>query len=179
MALSGYVLECAGANCPGGISNLWLIEAADIDQAVGDRNTGFALDTTGIYDDVALQLGAVWANYGFQDYTGEFRQNSAINANGCGSTVTQEIEITFPCSTVEVRNVIEEIKASACCGLVAIVEKFDGSRWVVGYLDKQRVKFLSSTEASGKALSDSQATVLILQCIAIENAYEYTGTITV
>lgn len=179
MALTGFVLSCENANCPGGIRNLWLIEPADIDQSVGDRNTGFTLDTAGIYDAVTLNGAAVWSNYGFQDYTGEFRQNGAINANGCGSTVTQEIEITFPCSTVEVRNVIEEIKAAACCGLVAIVEKTDGSSWVVGYLNKQRLKFLSSTETSGKALSDPQATVLIMQCIAIENAYEYTGTIVV
>lgn len=178
MALTaGLTISCATANCVGGVKTLYLANESDIDTTVGTN--GFTAGTTGIFTAVTMDALKVFYEFGFQDYTGEFRQNAAPTENGCSQVITQEIEVTFPCNTVEVRNALEEIFSSVCCGVVGIIELFDGTMWTIGYLDKRHLKLLSTTGTSGKALSDSQNTVLVLQAITTELAKKFTGTVPV
>lgn len=175
MALTaGLTLSCTTANCVGGLAKLWLANSQDIDTTVGTQ--GFTAGTTGIYTGVTMQPLKYFWEFEYQDFTGEFRENAAPTENGCAQVVTQELEVTFPCNTVDQRNALQEIFSAVCCGLVAIVEKFDGTKWVIGELDKRHLKLLSTTGTSGKALSDSQQTVLVLQAITTELASKFTGT---
>jgi hypothetical protein len=170
MALTeGLVISCSTNNCVGGISNLYLANESDV--------VSWTPGTTGVYTAVVMDGGALFYEFGFQDFTGEFRENGAPTENGCAQVITQEIEATFPCNTVAVRNALEELFSSVCCGVIAIVKKFDGTMWVVGELDKRHLKFLSSTGTSGKALSDSQQTTLVLQALTTELAHQFTGTV--
>lgn len=168
---AGLTLVCADLNCPGGMSKLYLANKDDV--------TSFTAGGTGEYTAVTMNGLAVFFEFDFQDFTGEFRENSAINENGCGFTVTDEVEVTFPCHTLEVRNSIEEMFSASCCGMIAIVELFDGSLWVIGELDKRHVKVQSTTGTTGKAISDSSNTVLLLQCITTQLAYKFTGVVPV
>lgn len=178
MALTmGLTLSCSTSNCVGGLKKLWLANSQDIDTSVGTE--GFTTGATGIYTAVTMQPLKYFWEFEYQDFTGEFRENAAPTENGCAQVVTQEIDVTFQCNTVEVRNALEEIFSSVCCGLVAIVEKFDGTKWVVGELDKRHLKLLNTTGTTGKALSDSQQTVLVLQAITTELAHKFTGTVIV
>jgi len=178
MALTaGYSISCATNNCVGGISNIWLANKDDLDTTVGVG--GFTAGTTGIFTAMTMLATKVFYEFGFQDFTGEFRENAAPTENGCAQAITQEIEFTFPCNTVEARNAIEQIFSAVCCGLVAVIEKFDGSLWAIGYLDKRHLKLLSTTGTSGKAITDSQQTTIVLQAITTELARQFTGTVDV
>jgi len=178
MALTaGYTISCATANCTGGVKTLYFTNKDDIDTTVGTE--GFTPGATGIFTAVTMDALKVFFDYDFQDFTGEFRENAAPTENGCAQVVTQELEFTFPCNTVEGRNALEQIFSAVCCGMVAIVEMFDGTSWAVGYLDKRHLKLLSTTGTSGKALSDSKQTTIVLQCITTELAHKFTGTVPV
>jgi len=179
MALTaGYLVSCDTANCVGGFKKLWLANKDDIDQTVGYLDSGFTL-AGGVFTTVTMVGLAVFFEFEGQDFTLEFRESAAPTENGCAQVITQEIEMTFPCNTTALRTALQELFSSVCCGVVAIIEKFDGSFWTIGYLDKRHLKLLSTTGTSGKALSDSQNTVLVLQALTTELATEFTGTVPV
>lgn len=179
MALTaGYLVSCTTSNCVGGVKSIYLANQDDLDTTVGYELSGFTL-AAGVFTTVTMDLGKVFYRFEGQDFTLEFRENAAPTPNGCGQVVTQELELTFPCNTTALRTALDEIFSSVCCGVVAIVEKFDGTFWAVGYLDKRHLKLLSTTATSGKALADAQNTVLVLQAITTELSTEFTGTVPV
>lgn len=179
MALTaGFIPSCLTASCVGGVKSIYLANADDIDTSVGYLLSGFTL-AADVFTTVTMVGLGVFYKFEGQDFTLEFRENAAPTANGCGQSITQELELTFPCNTTELRTALQEIFSSVCCGVVAIVEKFDGTFWAVGYLSKRQLKLLSTTGTSGKALADAQNTVLVLQAITTELATEFTGTVPV
>jgi len=174
---AGFGITCATSNCPAGIARVYLANKDDIDTTVGIG--GFTAGTTGIFTAVTMNGADTFFEFDFQDYTAEVREEPTPNANGCGYSWQQQLEMTFPCWTVEARNALDELVNSSCCGLVAIVERFDGSSWAFGYLEKRHLKVLSAPAVTGKAITDSQSMVLTFQAITTEPMRSFTGTVPV
>lgn len=170
---AGYTFTCSTQDCVGGVAKLWVVDK--------DKVASWTPGTTGIYSAAVMTNPGVdvFFEFEFQDFTGEFRQTSAPNEGNCGYTVTQEIEATFQCQDVLVRNALEELMSSSCCGMVAVIELFDGTKWTVGELSKRHLKVLSTTGTTGKALADSSNVVLVLQAITTELAHKFTGSVPV
>jgi hypothetical protein len=179
---AGYAFNCTTGACASGIRAIYLANAQDLDRSVGYQNSGFTETApgSGIFNAVTMDSGTdyFW-KYEFQDFTGELRENAEPAEGNCTYQVSQEIELTIPCKSAALRNRLEELKSQSCCGIVAIVENMAGQMFAVGYLDKRHLKVLSTTATSGKALTDANNVVIILQALTTEYMHIFTGTIPV
>lgn len=172
---AGYTVDCANGACTAGVKSITIVNAQDLDTTVGSN--GFTAGATGIFTAVTLLGGATGYEFKGTKFTAEFRENGQIGENPCAYSVTQEVEMTFPCNDVELRNALEELKGQNCCGMVIFIEFYSGVPKVIGYIDELTAVMQTSTATSGKALTDSKQTVVTFQCITTEYAKNYTGTL--
>jgi hypothetical protein len=178
---SGYAFNCTAGACNSGLRAIWLANAQDIDTAAGYLNSGFTetAPNSGIFNAVAMDTGKYFWKYDFQDFTGEFRENSEAAEGNCTYQITQELELTIPCKSASLRNRLQELTGASCCGIVAIIELMSGQRLALGYLDKRHLKVLNTTATTGKALLDANNVVIVLQALTTEFAQFFTGTVPV
>jgi hypothetical protein len=174
---TGYSVDCTNGSCSGGITKIYLANKQDIDTSVGTQ--GFTVGGTGEFTAVTMQALKVFFEVTPTRFTGEFREEGAANDNPCNYAFTQEVEFTISCNDLDARNFIDELKNQNCCGIVAIVERTDGTLWTIGYLTNQFMIMQTSSATSGKALTDSNQTVITLQAIAAEPAKIFTGVVPV
>lgn len=178
---SGYAFNCATGACASGLASIYLANANDIDTSAGYQNSGFTetAPASGIFNAVAMKTLKYFWEYQFQDFTGEWRENAEPAEGNCTFQITQELEFTIPCKSAAFRNVLQDLNDASCCGIVAIAELMTGQRVVLGYLKKRHMKVLSTTGTSGKALTDANNVVIVLQALTTEYHHFFTGTIPV
>jgi len=122
---------------------------------------------------------AVFFKHEFERFTAEHREE--FNGENGSASWQEQIEMLFPKRTQTKRNQIQAIAET--CGLVAIVEDFNGIKWVVGYDETQKIEgyleLQTNTSQSGKGLNDNNSDTIVLQAQAAEKARTFTGTVPV
>jgi len=170
MALTGYTRVCGLQS--GGGKKLYLAEVASV--------TCMTV-TSGVYTAITMNGVAVFKQYEFEPDSFEVKENSTIE-NG-SLKVTHEIEFYLKKMSDTSRTVVSEIATASACGLIAIAEDNNGTKWVVGYSEnhgKLRPLTLSSAEvATGKKLNDAAGTTLKLTSEDNENMHTVTTSIPV
>jgi len=69
------------------------------------------------------------------------------------------------------------------CGLIAIVKDGNGNQWTSGYSEvallERPMRISSDTSATGKAFTDSNASIVMLSSVDGEKSRVFTGTVPV
>lgn len=156
----------------GGGKKLYLVDKADV--------TSFTLTSTQ-YTAVTMVSGKVFKEYQFLDDSFEWKEDSNRNADSGTTTVMDSIECFFQGQNNALRNSIEEIIASSTCGMIAIVEDNNDTKWVIGYGERSKRAMKMSTGASttGKKQDDLMGTTITLTVNTLEKARIFTGTVPV
>lgn len=146
MALTGYTRTC-GLQSGGGMK-IWLTEVASLT----------SMTVTGdVYTAITMEGANVFVLHEFEPDSFELKETTTIE-NG-SIKVTHEIEFFLKKLDDTARVAIEEIVLASACGLVAIVEDNNATKWVVGYNEthgKLRPLSVSTVEGlTGKNLSDA------------------------
>lgn len=166
---SGRTKVCQAVS--GGVKTIWLADAVNV--------TSFTLGTTE-YNAVVMELTEVFYKFEFDQDTGEFRENSEQSDNG-GIITTQELEFFFKGLSQADRDILEDIIESSTCGIIAIVEDQDGTKWVLGYSEKQLkerpLEVASIASLTGKLFSDAKGSTTILSATTNELARTFDGVV--
>jgi len=173
---TGLSRECTPRS--GGVKAIWFANAIDIAEA------GFATNGAGEYNAVTMESSKVFYKYEFEKDTAEVREN-VVRENG-STKATHEVELFIAKLNKTNRNAIAQIIDASNCGIIAIVEDSNGTKWVLGYSESFRTKgerrtLALSSDASlgGKALTDLSGSTIILMSEDTEKARIYTGSIPV
>lgn len=157
----------------GGVKNVWLASAQDVDT--------FTL-TGSLYSAVTMLGGAVFYKFEFRQDRAEARENTTIAENG-SKEVLQELEMFFTGQSQAQRDALEGVYNCMGCGTIAIIEFSNGLKWVYGYseaqLKERALDEVESTGATGQALSDDSGETVILRGQTTEKARTYTGAVPV
>ena len=155
----------------GGVKTIYLADAINV--------TSFTLGTTE-YTDVVMEATEIFYKFDFDQDTAEFRENSERSDNG-GAITTQELEFFFKGMSQVDRDHIEDIIESSTCGIIAIIEDQDGTKWVLGYSEKQlkerALEMASVATLTGKLFSDAKGSTIILNATTNELARTFGGTV--
>lgn len=150
----------------GGLNSIWLMDEADLTSFTLTGEAYSAYTTTGSF-----------YKFEFAQDLAEFRETGARENNSYQNT--QEVEFAFTGLTQTDRDHIADIIDSSTCGIVAIVKDSDGVKWVVGYSENQGkerpLKLTSDTTLTGKGMTDSKGSTLVLSTTTNEKARTYTG----
>ena len=170
MALTGYVRTCGLQS--GGGKKLYLIEAPDL--------TSFTKNVSGEdYTTCTPATGKVFKQYEFDPDSFEIKEDVAIENNCMKVTHTLEFYIAKMSDTG--RTAVNEIALASACGLVAVAEDNNGTKWVIGYsqnMAKLRpLELASSAGATGKKLTDANGYTLKLVSEDNEEMRTFTGTV--
>lgn len=169
MALTGYTKTCGGLQS-GGVKNLWLVEVADL--------TSFTFSTPA-YSAATMESGKVFKNYQFDPDTMELKEDIAFE-NNC-MKVTHSVEFYLAKMSAASRLAVEEIALASSCGLVAIVEDNNGTKWVLGYSQnhlKLRPLLLKDAKGTtGKKLTDASGWTVTLENENNEQMRAFSGTV--
>lgn len=154
----------------GGGKTLWLIDVADL--------TSFTLSTN-LYS--AMTVTGVFKKYEFSLDSFEIRES--IARENKSHKVTHAIEFYLDKLNQLHQDALIEIMASSNCGMVAVAEDNNLTKWVVGYnenfLKGRPLELLTGESSSGKLLGDLNGTVVTLQGEDDQPMKTYTGSVTV
>jgi hypothetical protein len=172
MPLLGYNPACGSRS--GSINRIWLALATEV--------TSLALETgKKNYDTITMESTNVFKDYKFEKNTAELRfsdvrENGSFKSDGV-------LELMLAKLTQESRDSIQELADNSNCGLIAIVEDANGTKWVVGYTEKhgkaRPLELRTNEGTTGKGLTDTNGDVLTLGCDAGEKFRTFTGTVPV
>lgn len=173
MALaSGLTLSCSTGRA-GGISELYLISAADL------TSMTLSSGSTSNFGTITLGSGKVWYKHEFEEDMAEFRET--VEGTKGSYIVTQEIEVYFPAIDATNRLAIQNLMDESRCGVVALVKDSNATVWVVGYssaFGKERpVRLISDNTTTNKALNETAGSTIVLQAISRTKACTTTATI--
>lgn len=167
---AGLSLTCSDKS--GGVKKLWLANADDV--------TSFTLSTND-YSAVTMVSSKVFYLHEFEQDTAELREN--VERPNNATQVTHQIEIFIPKLNSTNRKAIQDLIDTSACGMIAIVETSDGTKFVVGYSEgficERPLKVLSDTTTTGKGLTDLTGSTIVLQSIDNAKARVFTGTVPV
>lgn len=154
MSLAGYTRSCALQS--GGMKKLYAAIVADV--------TSFTFSTPA-YSAATMESGKVFVEYQFEPDSFELKENVTIE-NRCKKVVhTIEFNILKMSSTS--RAALQELIDASDCGVIAIVEDNNGTKWVVGYsenhLKTRALELKSGVLTSGKKLTDMNGTTIVLE----------------
>jgi len=177
MIISGFTKSCSARS--GGIKNIWLTNRKDL------ASTGFTL-TGSDYTAVTMVTSKLFYLFEFDQDTAEFKSAGEITDNSIKVTHTLEFYLGLIDSTM--RDSMQDILEVSTCGMVAIVEDNNGTKWVFGYSENhptnvneqgRPLKAKTIELGSGKAFTDKTGSTLVLECINNEEPRVFTGTIPV
>jgi hypothetical protein len=156
----------------GGGKKLYLIDKADI--------TSFTL-SGGIYTVCTPASGKVFKEYAFFDDSFDWKEDSNRNTESGSTKITNTLEMMFQGKNNTLRLAIEEMIASSTCGMIAIVEDNNDTKWVIGYGERSKRALKMSTGAGsiGKLQDDMVGTTITLTNDTLELARVFTGTVPV
>lgn len=167
---TGYTATCDNQKAPGGISELYIIDAQDIDTI--DITT-----TPGQVDAITLAVGAAgWQKVDFKRLSASYTET----ANGVApDTVWEQIlSVTIPRRNLTLRNFIEEV-AGCGCGIAAYWVETTGERWMSGFLANQEFLLNENVGASGQALTDPNNETIGLQAFSSRKAFTVNAAVTI
>ena len=174
---SGFLKNCA-LNA-GGLKNVWLANRKDIAAA------GFTL-SSGEYTAVTMESSAVFYKFEFDEDTAEFRPAGAFENNT--ALVNSEIEFALSGMSTLMMTSMQELLEVSACGMVGIAEDSNGVKWVIGYSESfptnvdtqgRPLKARTIEATSGKALSDTNMSTVILGSNNTSFPLVFTGTVPV
>jgi len=168
MSLAGYTRSCALQS--GGMKKLYAAIVADV--------TSFTFSTPA-YSAATMESGKVFVEYQFEPDSFELKENVTIE-NRCKKVVhTLEFNILKMSSTS--RAALQELVDASDCGVIAIVEDNNATKWVVGYsenhLKARALELKSGVLTSGKKLTDMNGTTITLESEDIDLMRVFTGTV--
>lgn len=171
MALTtGIAAVCQAWN--GGGEKLYLADKADV--------TSFTL-VGGIYTAVTMASGKVFKEYAFYDDTFDWKEDSNRNTESGTTMIKNTLEMFIQGKSQTLRDAIEEVIGSSTCGVIAILEDNNDTKWVIGYGERNKRALKMSTGAGtiGKKLDDMVGTTITLTNDTVELARTFTGTVPV
>lgn len=167
---SAFSLPCS-ANT-GGLVNVWITDKANV--------SSFTLSGSE-YNAVTMVSSAVFYKYEFEQDTGVYREN--VSRENYSTIVSHELEFYLTKMATAQRDALQDIIDSSTCGMVAICEDANGSKWVVGYSENQLLarplKVQSMEGTTGAAFTDGNGSSVILASSDTEKARVFTGTVPV
>ena len=167
---AGTLVPCESRS--GGLVKLFAANRDDVDV--------FTL-SGGKYTAVAMNGGAVFFEFEFEQDTAERRENGSIE-NG-SSKYIHEIEFFIPKLTTDNRNRLQELMDASPCGVIFIAEDANGLKWVVGYsekfLKKRALRLQSDASLSGKTFTDLNGSTIIMLNEDTTKDVEFTGVVPV
>ena len=171
MALTtGISLVCQ--TWTGGGKKLYLVDKADV--------TSFTL-SGGQYTAVTMVSGKVFKEYQFWDDSFEWKESANRNADSGSTMITDTIECQLQGNSNTNRSGLEEIIASSTCGMIAIVEDNNDTKWVIGYGERSKRALKQSTAegSTGKKQDDFVGATITLMVETLEKARVFTGSVPV
>ena len=164
---AGLTKSCAARS--GGMVRLYLANEADV--------TSFTLvGGTGAYSAVTMVATKVFYKFDFEQDSAGFKFDGTLE-NG-SFKVDKTIEFFINLLSQVNRNGLQEIADSSSCGMIAIVEDNNATKWVFGYTEKflkeRPMKLQTNASDSGKAFTDANGTTVTL--IGTDNEYPRTFT---
>lgn len=169
MALTTGTVKVCEALAGGG-KTLWLVDVGDISSMT---LTGTA------YSAITMSGGAVFKAYQFSTDSFELKESTARENKS--HKVTHSIEFYIDKMNQLNRDAVAEIMESSNCGVVAIVEDSNLTKWVVGWnenFDGERpLELITGEGGSGKLIGDLNGTVVTLQSEDNELMRTYTGSV--
>ena len=159
---AGITISCDSGGCSGGLANIWLANVDDI--------ASITVSGNGEISAITMVATKVFYNFNFQDQQASFTESVVVE--NCVKSVDQVLEFTVPCRNSELTQAIEELMG-CCCGLVAIFEDMQGITWLIGDLNKRRVRLRTNTGASGAALTDANSEVITIGAFTTKKAGEF------
>lgn len=146
MSLAGMTRTCGLMS--GGIKRLDMIAVEDLTSMTATQK---------VYTAITLGSGKYFKTYEFEPDTCEMTSESTVE-NGA---IKYHHEIVFHVNKMSTtgRAMVEEITSQSGCGIIAVVEDNNGTKWVLGYTENHlklrplQLKGIKST--TGKALTDA------------------------
>ncbi len=167
-SLAGYVRTCALQS--GGMKKLYAAIVADV--------TSFTL-ATAAYSTATMESGKVFVEYQFEPDSFELKENVTIE-NRC-KKVVHSIEFYLAKMSATSRAALDELLSASDCGIIAICEDNNATKWVVGYsesfLKTRALELKSSAGTSGKKLTDQNGTTITLESEDTDLMRVFTGTV--
>ena len=170
MALTGYTKVCGFQS--GGGKKVWLIEPADL--------TSFT-KTLEAYTAVTVAAQKVFKKYEFDNDSCELKEDVSIE-NNC-LKVVHGLVFYLAKLGATARAAVSEIALASSCGLIAVVEDNNGTRWVLGYsenhLKVRPLMLKTAAGTTGKKLNDANGYTVALENENNEMMRLYSGTVPV
>ena len=170
MALAGYTKVCGLQS--GGMKTLYLVEVGDL--------TSFTL-LAGEYTTATMTAAKVFKQYQFDQDSFDLKEDVSIENNSM--KVAHSIEFYLAKMGTVGRNAVEEIALATACGMIAIAEDNNGTKWVLGYSENMKktrpLELKTSAGTSGKKLTDANGYTIKLESEDNESMHVYTGVIPV
>lgn len=156
MALLGYTKATGRKN--GGVLTLGLVEKSNIEEVT------YSVDKTSCTG-ITLRTGSFFTKYEFKEDEAEYKEELSF---GSGSAVvSHELKFYLEKMSGETMSAVTELMQASGDGLVAIIQTYNLTKFVVGYspeLKGERPLRLSSVIATtGRRLKDATGEVVTLQ----------------
>lgn len=171
LTLTAGLSKACGARS-GGVRKIWL---ANVNEILSFTLTGNS-------------WSAVTMDGSAKFFLFEFEQDTAYH-KGAGTTenmaikVDHEVGAFFSLNNAIKRDRFQEILEASPCGVVAIVEDNNGTKWVRGWSNKfageRALKNNTVDDDSGKLMTDLSGTTIVLKGTDSELARVFTGTVPV
>lgn len=166
----GYITLCGNNKAPGGISELYIIDAQEIDTI--DITT-----TPGQVDSITLTaLATGWQKVEFKRLSAGYTETG--NGTAPDTVWEQVLNFTIPRRNLTLRNFIEEL-AGCGCGIAAYWVETTGERWMSGFLPNQEFLLSENVGASGQALTDPNNETIGLQAFSSRKAFAVDASVTI
>ena len=153
-SLAGYVRTCALQS--GGMKKLYAAIVADV--------TTFTFSTPA-YTAATMESGKVFKEYQFEPDSFELKE--AVTIENRSKKVTHTIEFYLNKMSSTSRAAVQELVDASDCGIIALVEDNNGTKWNVGYseshLKTRALELKSAATSSGKKLTDQNGTTITLE----------------
>lgn len=153
-ALAGFYRVCGLQS--GGGKKIYLTEVANVTSMTA---------TNGVYTAITMNGAAKFYVYEFEPDSFEIKEEVSVE-NNC-MKVMHGIEFFMAKMSSTTRTALEEIALASACGLIAVVEDNNGTKWVLGYsenhLKTRPLTLKSGKGTTGKKLTDANGYTITLE----------------
>lgn len=154
-ALLGYDISTDCGSYPSAIAKLHLIKAKEVSSMTKDVSEWSAINLTS---------GSIWKEYQFKPFECELQINPVVE----GEATAWQSTITFRASKMSPTTIlmVDELRKNSFCGVIAVVENFNGDRWAIGYDEilgnRAGLMLQAGTFTSGRGQTGQQGGDVIL-----------------
>jgi len=168
MSLAGFARTCGLQS--GGVKRVYLVAVPDIASLTLVSQT---------YTAATMEAGKVFKMYEFEPDTCEWKEEVKIT-NNC-IEITKTLDFVLAKMSTAGRAVVSEIALASACGMIAIVEDNNGTKWVLGYTENflklRPLQVESIAGGTGKKLTDASQYVFTLKSTDNEPCRDFSGTV--